>query len=61
MDGLSTCSISKITHPNLIIFDIAFSIHGALSVSGIFHGAQSQNIGLPNSCGAQLVQLGWLS
>jgi hypothetical protein len=35
-----------------------FSVHGALSVSGFFHGTQSQNTGIPNSCS---VRLGWLS
>jgi hypothetical protein len=38
-----------------------FRFTAPLSVSGFFHGAQSQNIGLPNSCSAQLVRLGWLS
>jgi hypothetical protein len=38
-----------------------FSVHGALSISGFFHGVQSQKIGLPNSCSGQLVRLGWLS
>jgi hypothetical protein len=33
-----------------------FRFTAPLSVSGFFHGAQSQNIGLPNSCSAQLVR-----
>jgi hypothetical protein len=38
-----------------------FRFTAPLSVSGFFHGAQSQNMGLPNSCSVQLVRLGWLS
>jgi hypothetical protein len=38
-----------------------FRFTAPLSVSGFFHGAQNQNTGLPNSCSAQLVRLGWLS
>jgi hypothetical protein len=58
------CSIRLGDHTPFIHYasgSQTFSVHGALGVSGFFHGAQSQNIGLSNSCIAQLVRLGWLS